>query len=72
MFGGDKDYILPDDMCSIMNTAFGMAEEESLKLFNQADTDNTGTVTYGRKLLLIIILQKGTRLFCSSSLGVVQ
>ncbi|XP_033626357.1 lysophosphatidylcholine acyltransferase 2-like isoform X2 [Asterias rubens] len=46
MFGGDKDYILPDDMCSIMNTAFGMAEEESLKLFNQADTDNTGTVTY--------------------------
>ncbi|XP_038050369.1 lysophosphatidylcholine acyltransferase 2-like isoform X3 [Patiria miniata] len=46
MFGGDKDYIEPEDMCRIMNSAFSMAEEESLKIFKQADADNSRKVTY--------------------------
>ncbi|XP_022092039.1 lysophosphatidylcholine acyltransferase 2-like isoform X1 [Acanthaster planci] len=46
MFGGDKNYIEPEDMCRIMNSAFGMADEESLKIFKQADVLNSGKVTY--------------------------
>lgn len=46
MFGGDKEYISPEDLFQILDNAFGMEREESDRLYQEIDTRGIERITY--------------------------
>ncbi|XP_041454357.1 lysophosphatidylcholine acyltransferase 2-like [Lytechinus variegatus] len=46
MFGGEKEYISPEDLYQILDNAFGMEREETDRLYKEIDTRGIERVTY--------------------------
>lgn len=48
MFGGQKGYLVLDDLVQFLQGSVGMTREECEVLFDQVDDENTGRITYNQ------------------------